>query len=548
LAGTVLAVAPAAAAVSDPTITEVSPSTVRQNQTADLTIVGSNFRPGLRPVVLNGYVDVQSYQYVDQSTITAHVQVSPGSPVGPTDVALIDDSNNTWAGNPCTGCLTVDGIVVSGVSPETINRGEKKVFTIAGSGFDQGTVITNDGGTLVSWSIDSPTQATVDVVVGDGGIFHVGLSFTTSYGGRAGTAIQVTHDITVSSVTPGVVRDPATTDIVLRGRGFAGPGPTGNISIEFWYPGQPHNPWATTERSPSVVRWRRDSYNQITVTVRTDASTHLGAHNVIVNTNDGSYGVCEACLTVEHVGYTMLDAGGDLFAFGDAPAARRPSLAAGASAVHIEYARRSDGYWVLDSHGTVHAVGANTPLFGQVAPSRLAPGERLTSISATPSGSGYWLFSSKGRVFPFGDAGFFSDMSGHMLNSPVLGSVPTPTGRGYYMVASDGGIFAFGDAVFHGSMGGSRINQPVRGIVPDGDGVGYWLVAADGGVFSFDASFRGSMGSVRLNRPIVGMVPFGNGYLMVAGDGGVFVFSDRPFLGSLGDNPPATPVVSIVGV
>ena len=30
------------------------------------------------------------------------------------------------------------------------------------------------------------------------------------------------------------------------------------------------------------------------------------------------------------------------------------------------------------------------------------------------------------------------------------------------------------------------------------------------------------------------MVAFGNGYLMVASDGGIFNFSDKPFLGSLG--------------
>ena len=30
---------------------------------------------------------------------------------------------------------------------------------------------------------------------------------------------------------------------------------------------------------------------------------------------------------------------------------------------------------------------------------------------------------------------------------------------------------------------------------------------------------------------------------MVAADGGIFSFSDRPFVGSLGDHPPAKPIV-----
>ncbi|MGH9004015.1 MAG: hypothetical protein ACRDYV_12895, partial [Acidimicrobiia bacterium] len=87
-----------------------------------------------------------------------------------------------------------------------------------------------------------------------------------------------------------------------------------------------------------------------------------------------------------------------------------------------------------------------------------------------------------------------------------------------------------------------------QSLVPDPDGAGYWLVASDGGVFAFDASFRGSLGGVRLNRPVTGMVPFGNGYIMVGEDGGVFNFSDRPFSGSLGDRPPAHPVVAVAAV
>ena len=100
-------------------------------------------------------------------------------------------------------------------------------------------------------------------------------------------------------------------------------------------------------------------------------------------------------------------------------------------------------------------------------------------------------------------------------------------------VGRDGGVFAFGDAAFHGSMGGVRLNQAVRSLVPDPDGDGYWLVASDGGVFAFDATFRGSMGAVVLARPVVGMVTYGDGYLMVGSDGGIFNFSSQPFAGSL---------------
>ncbi|MGH9189510.1 MAG: DUF4185 domain-containing protein, partial [Acidimicrobiales bacterium] len=74
-------------------------------------------------------------------------------------------------------------------------------------------------------------------------------------------------------------------------------------------------------------------------------------------------------------------------------------------------------------------------------------------------------------------------------------------------------------------------------------GNGYWLVASDGGVFAFgDARFLGSTGALRLARPIVGMAPTpsGNGYWLAASDGGVFAFGDARFLGSTGASDVAS--------
>ena len=85
-----------------------------------------------------------------------------------------------------------------------------------------------------------------------------------------------------------------------------------------------------------------------------------------------------------------------------------------------------------------------------------------------------------------------------------------------------------------------HLNQPIVGMAATPDGNGYWLVAADGGVFSFGAAgFHGSTGAIHLNQPIVGMAatPDGNGYWLVAADGGVFSFGDAGFHGSTGGHP-----------
>jgi hypothetical protein len=52
------------------------------------------------------------------------------------------------------------------------------------------------------------------------------------------------------------------------------------------------------------------------------------------------------------------------------------------------------------------------------------------------------------------------------------------------------------------------------------------------------------MGAIALNKPIVTMVPYGGAYLMVAGDGGVFNFSNGPFFGSEGGAHLRLPIVA----
>jgi hypothetical protein len=92
--------------------------------------------------------------------------------------------------------------------------------------------------------------------------------------------------------------------------------------------------------------------------------------------------------------------------------------------------------------------------------------------------------------------------------------------------------------------------QPGRGVIVNDDpkGQGYWLVASDGGIFSFaDSAFYGSTGNIKLNQPIVGMAPTqsGRGYWLVASDGGIFSFGDAAFHGSTGNIKLNQPIVGM---
>ena len=86
------------------------------------------------------------------------------------------------------------------------------------------------------------------------------------------------------------------------------------------------------------------------------------------------------------------------------------------------------------------------------------------AITAPSAGEGYWVASSGGQVFAYGDAPFYGSVGATVLNKPVVAMAATPDDGGYWLVASDGGIFNYGDANFYGSTGGITLNKPVVGI------------------------------------------------------------------------------------
>ena len=107
---------------------------------------------------------------------------------------------------------------------------------------------------------------------------------------------------------------------------------------------------------------------------------------------------------------------------------------------------------------------------------------------------------------------------------------------------------ASGSVATSGSAAGGPLNKPIVGTAATPDGNGYWLVASDGGVFAYgDAAFYGSTGAVRLNAPVVGIAatPDGKGYWLVASDGGVFTYGDAAFYGSTGAVHLNAPIVSM---
>jgi hypothetical protein len=91
-------------------------------------------------------------------------------------------------------------------------------------------------------------------------------------------------------------------------------------------------------------------------------------------------------------------------------------------------------------------------------------------------------------------------------------------------------VFCFG-ARFYGSTGNIRLHQPIVGMESLVAGNGYRLVASDGGIFDFGAAhYSGSLGGTAINSPVVAMAPGPQrtGYWLVQADGWVSGFGGAP--------------------
>ncbi len=177
--------------------------------------------------------------------------------------------------------------------------------------------------------------------------------------------------------------------------------------------------------------------------------------------------------------------------------------------------------------------------------------------AAPPPSHGYWLVGSDGGIFTFGQAQFQGSTGSLRLQRPVVGITPTPNKNGYWLVASDGGVFAF-NAPFVQSIPGlglhpagsglsNSLNEPIVGIVSSTSGQGYYMVASDGGVFAFNSTFAGSCPGIGgCSGAAVAVTPdaSGNGYWLVTATGHVYAFGDAPYFGAPG--PQSSSITSMV--
>lgn len=141
---------------------------------------------------------------------------------------------------------------------------------------------------------------------------------------------------------------------------------------------------------------------------------------------------------------------------------------------------------------------------------------------------------------------FLLSAGGAVSDATVGGTLSAPAVEAG--TAAVNSVSAHGDAEDLGPSAGLALASPLLGVTATSTGEGYWLVAGDGGVFAYgDADFHGSTGDLPLVAPVVGMAATasGGGYWLAASDGGVFAFGDAAYLGSTGDLTLSAPIVAI---
>ena len=147
--------------------------------------------------------------------------------------------------------------------------------------------------------------------------------------------------------------------------------------------------------------------------------------------------------------------------------------------------------------GLVVSIGIAAP---NIAIGQASQARTFCSVGRTNSGAGQRLLvgTLEKVVLAFGKASELAPPS--TAARRIVGIASTPDSRGYWLVSSAGAVFAFGDATPQGSQHVQHLEKPIVAIASSPDGRGYWLVGSTGAV-SPSATLSSMVRWLRAARP-----------------------------------------------
>lgn len=218
----------------------------------------------------------------------------------------------------------------------------------------------------------------------------------------------------------------------------------------------------------------------------------------------------------------------------------------------------------MDKHGWVDiAYSAGVCIHGYIFVGRWWGARTAANGSDAGNLWSYAVCYMAGKGEPFTDAAraAFLDVHAMARHDGGAGDELWPHSHWYNTTCPDSEITAWitagtpapasVDVLHTAPVPHGKLNSPMSCMVRSVGGNGYIQFGEDGGVFVFgDAAYHGSLPEigVKPNTPIVGgaLSPSGGGYWLASSDGGVYAFGDAPFKGSLGGIHLNAPVTDFV--
>jgi outer membrane protein assembly factor BamB len=196
-----------------------------------------------------------------------------------------------------------------------------------------------------------------------------------------------------------------------------------------------------------------------------------------------------------------------------------------------------DGYALASAGGQLYGFPRAAPALA-VRSARPIIG---VASASTPAGGDH-LYTASGNVYAVNGRWFGSPYASGVHVSGVVGMATTTDGNGYWLVTSSGHVYGYGDAISYPAI--AHVH-PIKGIV-GAPYDGYWLYTAYGNVYSSSGTrWYGSPHASGAHVPsIVGMAatPDGRGYWLASSSGRVYAYGDAT------KYPPKRPAHPIVGI
>ncbi|MBJ6725716.1 IPT/TIG domain-containing protein [Geomesophilobacter sediminis] len=283
-----------------PSLTGLSPATLRQGDTADVTITGGNLQPGVT-IQFNGTgVTMNSATYVSATQLTANVTIDPNAALGAQTVTLVNPDGGKITGGSFTIALT--GKTIAGAVSFTRITDTSIAMVIAYSGDGD-----NDGSCTVSYGATSGYELGTVTATKANGVYTA--NFNNLAGGADGAGKLYYFQVNFSDAD-GVIGNPqvALTQPTranalihnsqntfsakwAQGWGIDG-GKYGAFTCSTCHNNQTSNAKlvATSIQTPSLENWSSNGASSVTIVYNNPATTMGNDGQHATSTN-----VCEAC-------------------------------------------------------------------------------------------------------------------------------------------------------------------------------------------------------------------------------------------------------------